>query len=434
MIKLLSKISSVSLFITILLIPFYFFRFKIHGLPTNVLEIAILLTALLVLIELIAKKQKLRYLPIWSYLFLLTTAIGYFLADDKTAALGIIKGWFVLPLILGWVAINKLKKEDFPKIAWAFLISGLVIALWAIAQKFGLITTLFYQKDDASFAQYLTGNFRVFGPFESPNYLAMFLVPMAFLSLPALESSKSQIIKFFCYFAWFLTALAIFFSGSRAGLIALFLSPVLFILASGKVGDIKSLFLRVSLMIVAFAALAGVFVIYGLNPGSDSARLEIYKYSLKLIKAHPYLGIGFGNFQDRIGAISSGVESFRLFALPYALHPHNLYLAIWLYQGALGLIFFLLMLVSFLLRIRKQIKFELVHAAYFSALVAILLHGLFDTTYFKNDLSVIFWLSVALGLVMSHETIKSKIKTEDKTLRAESAGGDSWWQEFIKPL
>ena len=418
MIKILEKSSSIAVFLTVFLIPFYFFRFTILGLPTNILEVAILVTVFLVLTQLCLKKQRPLWLPIWSYLFILTSAIGYLLADDKLVALGIIKGWFVLPLLFGWALANKLKRDDIPKIAWAFLISGLVIALWAITQKFGFITTLFYQKNDPSFEQYLVGNFRAFGPFESPNYLAMFLVPISLLSMPTLESSKSRIINFFIYFSWFFIILAVFFSGSRAGLIALFLSPVVFIIASGKVGDIKSFVLRLGLIITSFIALAGVVVTYGFNPGSDSIRLEIYKYSLKLVSINPILGIGFGNFQDRIAAVSVGVESFRIFALPYALHPHNLFLAIWLYQGVLGLLFFLLMLTSFLVRIKRSLKFELSHAAYFSAIVAILLHGLFDTTYFKNDLSVIFWLTLAVGLVMSNKKIKPDKKIENK---------NSWW-------
>ncbi|PIS07344.1 hypothetical protein COT78_04275, partial [Candidatus Berkelbacteria bacterium CG10_big_fil_rev_8_21_14_0_10_43_13] len=43
---------------------------------------------------------------------------------------------------------------------------------------------------------------------------------------------------------------------------------------------------------------------------------------------------------------------------------------------------------------------ELIPVCLMMAMAAILIHGLFDTTYFKNDLSSIFWLIIALAEVL----------------------------------
>ena len=37
-----------------------------------------------------------------------------------------------------------------------------------------------------------------------------------------------------------------------------------------------------------------------------------------------------------------------------------------------------------------------------AALSAILIHGLVDTPYFKNDLSIIFWVLIALLIIQTH--------------------------------
>jgi len=44
-------------------------------------------------------------------------------------------------------------------------------------------------------------------------------------------------------------------------------------------------------------------------------------------------------------------------------------------------------------------------------MIYILLHGLIDTTYFKNDLAVVFWLAVALGISLPN--VERKIETDE---------------------
>jgi positive regulator of sigma E activity len=60
----------------------------------------------------------------------------------------------------------------------------------------------------------------------------------------------------------------------------------------------------------------------------------------------------------------------------------------------LGLLAFLwLLLVAFRQIIKNQQLFLL------APLLAIVIHGLVDTTYWKNDLSVIFWIFLALAFI-----------------------------------
>lgn len=393
-------LTSASLYLAVFLIPFYFLRFTFLSIPTNWLEIGIIIFVVLAVICQIFEKKKLIYLPLWAYIFVTASFIGLFLADDRVRALGIVKGWFLLPLLFAWATINYLKYHRVPSLAWPSFLSGLVVALWAVLQKFGFITTLFYQKTDPSFGQYLSGDFRVFGPFESPNYLAMFLVPTIFLSLPLFGLAKNRLAQLLILSGYLLMVLAVYFSGSRAGIIALFLSPIIYILVSGRVGTVGSLVLKVSLMLTSFIALSMAIFQFGLNPGSDSIRLEIYKYSLILVKKYWFLGIGLGDFQNRITTLTENAESFRTFALPYALHPHNVFMAVWLNLGLLGLVAFIFLLIDYFKRVRKSYNFNLYYAGSFLAIVSILIHGLFDTTYFKNDISMLFWLAFAIGYLL----------------------------------
>jgi O-antigen ligase len=110
-----------------------------------------------------------------------------------------------------------------------------------------------------------------------------------------------------------------------------------------------------------------------------------------MIKNHWLIGIGPGNYQEKYLDYQKYYPPYLEWAVP---HPHNLYLAFWLYGGIAGLIGFLSLIFLWFKGILPKIK----SGPDWTALVSlgimayILTHGLIDTTYFKNDLAVIFWL------------------------------------------
>ena len=91
--------------IAVFLIPFYFFRFSIGPIKTNVFEVAVLV-ALLNTLYIIRYTKKVAWGSSWPYVFLLIAFVSIFPAYNKTAALGIFKGWFLVPIVLYWLIIN----------------------------------------------------------------------------------------------------------------------------------------------------------------------------------------------------------------------------------------------------------------------------------------------------------------------------------------
>jgi len=280
-------------------------------------------------------------------------------------------------------------------------ISLIPVSLWAIFQKLGLVTTFFYQKGDPGFSNYLSSDIRAFGPFESPNYLAMYLVPVLFLSLIIFESIKERWQKITFSALYILPLLALLFSGSRAGIIALLGSFLIFVVIyyGGRVKIDK----KYSITIVGLLIVLTIFASIYLSPreGSDAIRKEIYSYSAQMIRENWFGGIGLGNFQRTITSMSVDNASFQKYGLSYALHPHNLFLSFWLNLGLLGFLTFLIIIYNFATNLIKSIKSnQFIIATIASAMSAILIHGLFDTTYFKNDLSAIFWLVLAFSILI----------------------------------
>jgi len=133
---------------------------------------------------------------------------------------------------------------------------------------------------------------------------------------------------------------------------------------------------------------------------SLESRITIWHSASRILKDNPIFGIGQGNFQDKYLEYQKYFPPYLEWAVP---QPHNLYLAFWLESGILGISGFLLIIIVWIKNITSEIKNQknsrtLLAATLLSIILYILIHGLVDTPYWKNDLSVIFWIIFSLGL------------------------------------
>jgi len=409
---MIRRISQSLIGISTFLIPFYIFRFDISLFKTNIFEIAVLLSLIACLLQIIKEQNMPKFGSIWLYLFVLAAILAVVFADDKLKALGILKGWFLIPLCYFFTVINSFDIQDYKKLTIPLFCSLLLVSLWAVLQKLGLLQALFYQTQLPELDQYFLAPRRVIGPFDSPNFLAMYILPVAFLTIPIVTFIKTKKARICFFLLYLLPATALLFSGSRSSIIALaavlIVPTVLYVYKSGntllKVGGILTTLVFVGLT---------VFMV--LNPGSrigsNEARLDIYHYSLQMIGDNWLKGIGLGSYFQVISEFAQDNPSFLKYVLPYALHPHNIFLAMWLNLGLLGLVAFLIIVFRFFIGLAKSYLLENKKAslAPAMAMTAILIHGLFDTTYYKNDLSAVFWLILGFALIIRENNIRSDV-------------------------
>jgi len=84
------------------------------------------------------------------------------------------------------------------------------------------------------------------------------------------------------------------------------------------------------------------------------------------------------------------------------LYPHNIFLNFWSELGLAGMLLFLWIIVKYFiisLKSVKSIKSERERALILGlacAMIVIVVHGLVDAPYFKNDLAVLFWVLVGM--------------------------------------
>lgn len=130
---------------------------------------------------------------------------------------------------------------------------------------------------------------------------------------------------------------------------------------------------------------------------SGQLRLNMWGETVEMLRARPIFGAGLAGYQ-------SAVEPYHI--LNWAeiyLYPHNLFLNFWTETGLAGLAGFLLLVLNFYrLGIKRTRNDELgirnqgLMLALLAAMTVILIHGLVDAPYFKNDLAIMFWLLLGL--------------------------------------
>ena len=362
------------------LLPLYYLRFHIGGLPTNLIEVLVVLQLVLTVVG----YRRLSLPNFWPILLIvLGVVLASFFALDQRVAFGIVKGWFVVPLIY-YACLNTVFPPDQRHVfIRPLLISLVLVSLYAIGQYFGLIPLLNHQLPEAE--QYLTQG-RAIGFFESPNFLAMYLVPLTLLA-----GGYIILMKKFRACWWLILPLTVIvLSQSQAGLLALGFGIVWLWLWQSSRQNTPS---RSQLTGWAIGALAVLLVMW--RWVDDPARLLIWKNTWVMIREQPIFGIGPGQFQTIFSSLSDQSSQYVAVA-PYALHPHNLFLNLYLSAGLAGftgLVWLLVTLGRDFFRETFRSPLALVASA---AIVAVLVHGLFDSTYFKNDLAIIFWLLVFL--------------------------------------
>jgi len=393
------------IFLITLALPAYLIRFSVLGIPTTLLEVLIYLVFIIGLVIAIKEHREFPKHAVWLPILLLLVAavISVVISPVKLVALGEFKAFFIDPIMVFWLILTFLKKEDF---AWIF--NGLVIGSIFVSGH------AIFEKTIGN----LTPDARVVGIFGySPNYLALFLTPLTALVLAynfrlaadrKVENRTSKIIA-----TWgtiILALIALDLSGSRAAFLALGGGIIFYLIVYFRAQTQGKLWLKIIIGAI-LVLLVGVAwwlnrpnftldpAVGGRVTSSNNIRAQIWQTSLELGSKHPFLGVGLGNFQNSFRQLTYNRVNFSAYITPLALTPHNLFLMFWLSTGLLGLVALVWLLAIFYRTGFAKLATKPAVIILLCAMTALILQGFVDTPYFKNDLSLIFWLIFASMLI-----------------------------------
>jgi putative inorganic carbon (hco3(-)) transporter len=308
-----------------------------------------------------------------------------------------------------------------------FLHVALVVSVYGLRQWFFGAAALATWVDPES---PLAKTTRVFSFLGNPNLLSAYLLPAIALSLAAVFAWPGRLPKALAVTMVIVNTTCLVLTFSRGGLIGLAVmvftllglgvywwSPywpvfqhkwALPVLIGGTAGG---LLLVVIVLPPLRERVASMFI--GRNDSSNNFRFNVWAAVLQMIKARPVLGIGPGN--DVFNKI------YPLYQRPRfsALSAYSIFLEEAVALGLLGLGCFLwLLTVTFnqgaaqLQRLRRGANPEAFWLmAAITALAGELGQGLFDTVLHRPEVSMLWWLAIALiasfytyqPVIVSHE-------------------------------
>jgi len=396
------------LYVSPLVFPLYLIKFQVYGIPFTVLELYAYLLFALWFIALIFGKtpftwaKPLRYYWLTAFVLFLGATMGVLSAphfvqlpnqeilDAQKVALGVWKGWIVAPMLYFAVLTQTIRTQpELMKLMRRFVYSGALIAL--ISYGYGV------------FNGGVTYDFRLSGFFESANYLSLYLVPPLLMSVCFIfqRPEKPTMTSYLDLSSFVIMAHALFFTKSYAAIIGVFGALILYLLyiVVKKRVKLKNIIagllaLGITFSIVLFTQINTPKFQQFLElkeRSSSSVRLEVYEIAWNLIDENPLLGVGPGLFQANYQTKGPAIlgHAPMEWNIP---HPHNIFFAFWLFAGALGFVALLIFIAY-------------ANAKFTCALIpfwGIIIHGLFDTPFWKNDLSMIFW--IVLGAIVIMQT------------------------------
>ncbi len=402
---MLKKLTKTLILLTILLIPTYLIRFSIFGMPTNVLEILVLATFISAFLD----RQKFNYKEFYEQnkaylagviLIFVGLVISTLINGEYQTGFGIIKGWFIVPLVFFWVLLKEIKKTENLQnvLKWLYLsISGVSI-----------ISLVYYFQGE------LTYDGRLAAFYASPNYLAMYLAPAIFVGVLSIKyhvsGIKNNIFSIKNYKLLLNTAsllmilTAFYFTYSYMAWLAVIASLIIIGLIKNKKINKRIILASLIILLLIIISQWNMEKLVNLRSYSRSSlesRIMIWKSSEKILSDNFIFGIGPGNFQNKYLEYQKYFPPYLEWAVP---QPHNLYLAFWLEAGMLGLAGFAILIFKWLKDLRTLVKKQKnsadIAAVLSGIMLYILLHGLVDTTYWKNDLAMVFWVIFFLGLAV----------------------------------
>lgn len=371
--------------IILALLPSYLIRFNLLGIPSTLLEMLIIVfvAVVIALHPNFSDWVKIKRLGLvnWAImLFIFSGIVSTIISPEPIKALGQLKAFFIEPVLLFYASIIILPDKKLLSVPLKFLLgSAGLISLFGIIQYY---THLFLP---LRFWGYGPEVKRITSVFEYPNALALFLTPIIALSVVLfIEKTFSRKCTLL---ATVLMTIATLLTYSRGAWLALAVTGL--VLAVRYNGLVK-----VNLKtVIAFILLIclGVFLTYGritstFHDSSSSERGKLLQVGIGEVIKNPILGNGLYGFRTTLEQSNYTGEILN--------YPHNIFLNFWLETGLIGLLSFFGVLYLVFREVKKNGSI-FKYAGVF-ALAAMIIHGLVDVPYFKNDLSVLFWFLISM--------------------------------------
>lgn len=413
--------------LVIALTPAYLIRFSLGSIPTTLLEWMIGICVGVWIVRqcrvqeqahapigypfLLLPKKALFFLVFATIGLVIAATIGMWVSPDVRAALGIWKAYIIEPVLFAFICAHVFKtRRDLTRIIALPLGIACSIAVFALIQKVTGFTI----------PEPWVSERRVTGVFPYPNalglYFELFSVGMWILLMRAF-SIKQRLKKMFftaaLFFLFVLLVGAVISAQSEGALVAIVAVCLFTSFFWSKEARIKTIYgvIMVTLLIMWMPRLQTyVYEKVTLQDWSSRVRVWQWKETLTMLRAQPLFGAGLAGYKTAIEPYHKR-EAIEIF-----LYPHNIFLTLWSELGIVGFLSFFSLLgwiagCGIVTYRRSMTSDDPLYIRawglfFVGSVITIVVHGLVDVPYFKNDLALLFWSLIALQVIVYNSVRK----------------------------
>jgi O-antigen ligase len=387
---MLLRYSRWGLVVTAGALPLYVVRWHYGPLPTTLLETLIIATVVLYTVARLRDgwRRPLRTPYDFPILFLLLAAtIAVFVASDRRGALGLYRAFFIEPVLIFYVAVDLLRRtEAIGRVLLSFAIGSSAFAVLNIV-AFGRALV-------ADQVQVGAAPSAIYG---DSNYVAMYLEPPVAIALGLVLFAGIPRWRRIGFVWLLITVLALLLSFSKGAWFALCIVGVMSALSVARWRVRILLFVALIAAALVISQVPLIAERLSTTPDAIKGRFQIYGAAMETLRAHPIFGLGIGGYSFKFNHVSPE---------PY---PHDIWLTFWVELGIVGVVAFAMIFFGLLVRGWRALPltsgFEKAALwGVFGALALWGVHGLADSPYWKNDMSVEFWVLAAIevAIILNH--------------------------------
>jgi O-antigen ligase len=177
-------------------------------------------------------------------------------------------------------------------VLWAFVLGAVLSALIGLGGA-----TAAEQVGPAS------ETIRLAGGIGDPNELAAIIVPAIVIAVGLIAVTRTVLLRFTLFASIAVLALALFWTQSRGGLVAMTATAVIGPALSGSARPrMIAVVLSIGALAVTYFALlappAQLARVTSFDDGGGTGRPDLWAVSIEMFRDHPYVGLGAGNFVD----------------------------------------------------------------------------------------------------------------------------------------
>lgn len=385
-----------ALYTVIALLPAYLFRFTIANIPFTLIEVFILILCFVFIVQyFFVEKQTIRSLlpnrtiTIGISLFFLAAIIALLTTTEFTAGLGIWKAYIIEPVLLYIVYIHTVHTtKDIRATILSLILSASVISIIAVIQ--------YVTGDGIPEPWNAWPDRRAVSLYGFPNAIGLFVAPIlsAAISLAIFDTApRKQRLVFFIPVIIVLTA-ALIAARVEGAIVAVLAATIMTLLFTQYKKHTVVLSIGGLIALLSYVPTRTILLFQDV---SGDVRLALWKGTWNLLKHHPFTGAGLAGFQTLY-------DTYRLPShVELLVYPHNIFFNFWTQLGLLGLIWLLATIVV-IIKIIYTVHattilrpFSVMLAAVFTSIIV---YGLVDVPYFKNDLSLLFWIWLGILTIL----------------------------------